>query len=357
MDTNEPFWKKTLTGIWGFFTEPLTLFALIISITICVFLVLEAVYPEFIKLTASKGIYWFQNNYPIFATTDDRKFSNSFVEWFGVFYGFLLPLLLVRAWEQLDRADREFDQEADAIKVLLEDVLLLDDEDFLTVKRNMVSELKRYVNHVLLKYDKEHIEKNEGMRKEGDNILQGIRSNYKELIYRGGGVKASRLEPLTTELLKRLNDAIDIRGDRIATFGERLFESLRIVALGTSLIWLVPFYFLDFQSGLFGSFLKLSVTFLIIIVLTVIYDLDDPFGGAWKVSKTPWVDLQSEIQRSLDDLEQQAPQTPTATSNKEHRSNPSPRKIKMGGPGIPQLLWAGGLSLLYFLLISPKRGK
>src|SRR5690349_12629334 len=127
MTRNENSWDKFTVSFREFFKEPLTFYTIIISLVISLFIVLEAIYPKFIILTSRMGFFWLQEYYPIFATSDDRLFSKDFVEWFGVFYGFLMPLLLVRAWEQLDRADREFDREADAIKMLLGDVLLLED--------------------------------------------------------------------------------------------------------------------------------------------------------------------------------------------------------------------------------------
>jgi len=302
MDTT----KNSKTTFFGFlrssFTEPLTIYTLIISFSISLFIILEAVYPRFVIWTASQGFFWLQAHYPIFVTEQDKSFSQGFVEWFGVFYSFLLPLLLVRAWEQLDNADREFDREADAIKVLLEDIMLLDDKNFLAFKFTMVRRLYIYTRHVLKRHTVEHLKQHMSLKTHGDNLLQGIRAGYKKLIYRGGGKKASQLEPVTTELLERLNEAIDVRGDRIAIFGQRLFESLRIIATLTSVIWLIPFYFLPFQSGILGVFLKLSVTFLIIFVLTVIDDLDGPFTGYWTITIDSWRDVEKETKSSLDNL-------------------------------------------------------
>src|SRR5688572_9477315 len=185
MTRNRRSWDKYIESVREFFNEPITFYTLAISLIISLFIVLEAVYPRFVIGMSSIGIFWFQEHYPIFATSDDRLFSQNFVEWFGVFYGFLMPLLLVRAWEQLDRADREFDREADAIKMLLGDVLLLDNT-FLGLKKTMVGELKAYIQHVLSSYKVEHQDSHIELRNTGDAILQGIRINYKELIYGGG---------------------------------------------------------------------------------------------------------------------------------------------------------------------------
>jgi hypothetical protein len=291
--------KSMKTSLERFLNEPITIYTLIIGLAICLFIILEALYPKFVTVTSAIGWFWLEDHYPRFVTEGDRNFIVNFVEWFGVFYGFLLPLLLVRTWEQFDRADREFDREADAIKVLLEDILLLNDEPFLSFKLKMVLRLHLYCRHILKRYKIEHKKENAFLKKHGDNLLQGLRVGYKNLIYRGGGKDASQLEPVTTELLERLNDAIDVRGDRISIFRQRLFETLRFVAICTSTLWLIPFYFLYFKVGIFGSLLKLGVAALIILVLTIIDDLDNPFGGIWRINVVIWEEVLAESGSSL----------------------------------------------------------
>lgn len=301
--------KTIIKKIKIFLSEPITLYTLSLGLSICLFIIVEALYPRFVTFTSRIGWFWLDNHYPKFVTDGDRAFIVNFVEWFGVFYGFLLPLLLVRTWEQFDRADREFDREADAIKVLLEDILLLDDRDFLPFKLKMTLRLHLYCRHIRKRYKLEHKKENVYLKKHGDNLLQGIRTGYKNLIYRGGGKGASQLEPITTELLERLNDAIDVRGDRISIFRQRLFETLRFIAIITSALWLIPFYFLNFEVGVFGSLLKLGVAALIVLVLTIIDDLDNPFGGTWRINMTIWDEVLAESRSSLYDLVDKASAT------------------------------------------------
>ena len=354
MDQIKNVFSKAWTGIREFLLEPLTIYSLIVAISVSVFIVLEVIYPDFVAWTSRQGITWFQVHYPVFTTSDDRLFSQGFVEWFGVFYGFLLPLLLVRAWEQLDEADREFDREADAIKVLLEDILLLDNR-FLALKRDMVAELQRYIKHVFKSYTIEHFETHTELRLEGNRILQGIRKHYKALIQGGEGKGTSLLEPVASELLDRLNDAIDTRGDRISIFGERLFQSLRLVAVVTSVIWLIPFYFLDFQSGLYGSILKLAVTFMIIFVLSIIHDLDEPFSGPWKVSMNSWIEVEKETNDAMDELKDQNVEPPMVMQETGTRNQPEPGKPKTDSLVLANFFLAGSLSLISLWLVFSKR--
>ncbi|MEW6406910.1 MAG: DUF4239 domain-containing protein, partial [Chloroflexota bacterium] len=233
-------------------------------------------------------------------------FVGNFIEWFGVLYGFLLPLILVRAWEQFDAIDREFDKEADTVKTFYEDVNLLGGE---TIDRKSILEsLLVYVNHVIENYPREA--DNRTLQTKGDDHLKKVREEYFKIVH-STFITRKEGEILATELLHQLNAIIDIRGDRIGLCNQRLFESLRFVALIASVIFVVPFYFVKFNQtyGILDSFLVFGVIFLVIFILSTIEDLDEPFYGSWRISIDPWNRLQEEIASLLN-----PPPAPPGTS-------------------------------------------
>lgn len=105
------------------------------------------------------------------------------------------------------------------------------------------------------------------------------------------------LEFLVPELFERLKEITDIRGDRISLASQRLFDSLRIVALITSILFVIPFYFAVFTSktGVLDIILIIGVTLLVIFIYMIIEDLDEPFHGTWKVSDDSWKNLLNDI--------------------------------------------------------------
>ena len=125
---------------------------------------------------------------------EGRDVVSNFIEWFGVLYGILLPLILVRVWEQLDEIDREFDREADAIKLLYEGIFYLKPE-YAMFGKKISGLLHQYVVHIL-KYYREEVKLTEDnidleqktlnkfeARLAGDKILEDIRKEYKELVF------------------------------------------------------------------------------------------------------------------------------------------------------------------------------
>ncbi len=307
-----------------------------------------------------------------FASLPDQTgnwFVSNFIEWFGVLYGILLTLILVRVWEQLDHIDREFDREADTVKILYADILFLQGKNAI-IGKNVITLLHNYVQHVLDNYpneikkvsdrriaggnttqpimqrfidsignylikmgnrimkskksdnmtiesDDKHIVDNKIIeqieqpdaemtaeitessdeRIKGDQILQDIRHEIRSLL-NSNVMRAKASEFLVKEFFHRLNELIDIRGDRIGLASQRLFDTLRLVVLVTSIIYVVPFYFVSlspFPAGLLDDALIIGVTLLVIFIYLTIEDFDEPFKGTWKISNESWQHILEEM--------------------------------------------------------------
>jgi hypothetical protein len=273
-------------------------------------------------------------------------FVSNFIEWFGVLYGILLPLILVRVWEQLDEIDRQFDREADAVKLLYEDLFYLQGE-YAVFGKEISKLLREYVVHVLRFYreeiktidsvppksDNEIVSKkqyqriyewvreqwrgsiqSEGETSElvdarlvGDKILENIRSQYRNLILFARKT-AKEPDAFILEIFRGHNEIVDIRGDRIAIASQRLFEGLRVVALIASITFVVPFYFVGFtpNTPLLDNILVVCVTLLVIFTFMIIEDFDEPFGGEWKITDDAWkrvLGYMDEHQQELENLD------------------------------------------------------
>jgi len=292
--------KSTLKNPWVF--EPTAMHTLLLSVVLCGFVILEAYFPEIVSYLANHGFKYIEDLE--FFPDKSYDFVFSYIEWAGVLYGFLMPLILVRAWEQFDKIDREFDREADTLKIMYEDISLFHKNND-KLKRAIYDLLFKYINHVI-KHHADEAETNSPERDEGDECLRRVRKEYYELFH--PSVKKNKeADALSSETLRQLDKLIDIRGDRISLSNQRLFESLRFVSLITSVIFALPFYFVKFHyQGAYGfldSTLVFGVIFLIIFILTTIEDLDEPFIGSWKISMEPWRRIQKEIGKALTELE------------------------------------------------------
>jgi len=259
--------KSLKSSITSFFNEPLTVYTIIISLLISVLIVAEVIYPRIAVWFAEAGLPFFKDQFPEFVTADDKLFAQNYIEWFGMLYGILISLALIRAIEGFDKINQEFETESANVKALHEIILLIDEKHFLSFKRNMMCKLHVYCRHTLKRYGLEDRSENAYIKRHGDNILKAMRTDYNNLICQLGEKKSKKFEVVKTEFLGYLNKIIERRENRFALLQQVSFNDLRLLVIASTLLWLIPFYFLNYETGIFGSFLKLGVTFVIIMML------------------------------------------------------------------------------------------
>lgn len=325
-------------------------------------------------------------NIDIASSSTGSLFLSNFIEWFGVIYGLLIPLIMVKIWEQLDAIDREFDREADTVKILYEDIFFLEGK-CAEIGKDIAPLLRNYVVHVINGYQQEikildddlskpterpthsevleqfirktqritnfvridlnvlkelfsrliqRLQKvwnkarrlgNENVQSTnlsepvnqkliGDQLLEEVRHKFRSF-FLPNVITTKGSEILVNEMFHRLNEIVDIRGDRISLASQRLFETLRIVALITTIIFLLPFYFVGFtpETRLLDEILIIGVTLLVIFIYLILEDLDEPFGGIWKIESITWKRLLQEMDSAerkteLENLTMKEPESP-----------------------------------------------
>jgi len=254
--------KSGLSRILNFFTNPMVLGA---------FFSIDVVIIRF---------YIFRKYYYIFE--GDFKLIESFIEWFGVAYGLFIALVLVNVWKQFDDTEREFDREADAVFMLYQSVRQMGGANvkIRKLKADIIKSIKVYVAHVNQNYIREY-EKID-VRDAGDRILEKIRDRIGEVIH------TKEKEAITSALIKEFNDAVDVRGDRISASKQRVPSPVWVISLASSILWLIPFLWLDFKNDWIAIILEGGVVAIVTSILAIIRDLDDPFDGVWRIDTTEW---------------------------------------------------------------------
>lgn len=281
----------------SFRSDPWVKYAIIMVGLYAIFYYVRIHYTEIVSVPIIARLKILES-YPAFMTNDDIELNKSFVEWFGVLYGFLLPLILIKVWEQFETLERNFDKEADSVRAFAEDVMLLPN-DMKDKKVKMLFIAKKYAEHIQDHYIQEGSKETDS-KKGGDEIINKLRTELSTFF--NSKKNLPNLAPLLSHLLNQLNTIIDVRGDRISNSKQRLFSGLRWVAGLASFVWLIPFYFLDLELGLYGDGLVLAVTILIVYVLHKIEDLDEPFYRKWRLEKSVWKNLEDHIQSQITTL-------------------------------------------------------
>ena len=232
--------------------------------------------------------YWLHKGFEDKIQNDYFLLQN-FIEWFGVPYGLLLALVLVYIWTQFDNLELEFDREADAVFSLYVTLSMVVNPSLTGYKDEIIILIKSYVSHVLQNYSTEWMESERKTKLLGYDILRNIRS------YIGDLVHGNENEVITSELLSLVNELHDVRGDRISRSKQRIRKSMLILAIASSILWLIPFITLVFHNFILGNILTGGTTLIVVALLQIIYDLDEPFGGTWAVDMESWSELSNRI--------------------------------------------------------------
>jgi hypothetical protein len=220
-----------------------------------------------------------------FLLEPDMVLLQNFIEWFGIAYGLLLALVLVNVWSQFDLLEKDFDSEAAAVSALYQTVSFI--KSMNPMQGRIIKYIQSYIRHVLDNYAIEH--KNVKARANGKEILDQIGQAILVTL------RGEEMNMLSGEIIKKWNDIKDFREDRISRSRQRIPNGVWMLAILSSILWLIPFYGLDFRNDLIAIFLTGGVTFVVITMLVVIKDLDDPFDGTWTISLDEWEFIEEEM--------------------------------------------------------------
>ena len=214
--------------------------------------------------------------------SEDRNIIGNFIEWFGVVYGVTLALVVVEVWKNFTMINNEVDREADALVLLLRTVSYLNDQKALT---EFAKRLKAYSDLIL---------NNQGHTKEAKEKLDRIHE------WIGQTINDEETPPiLAREMIRLINEAIDLRGDRLAHEKERIPKAFWIIVIVASTLWLICFFGLEIRGWLVALFICGSATFIVTSLLFIIADLNQPTIGFFKISYEPFEVLDREISRVL----------------------------------------------------------
>jgi hypothetical protein len=216
----------------------------------------------------------------------DMQLLQSFIEWFGVVYGLLVALVIVNVWSQFESLERGFDHEVDAVSALYQTALYIKSKKLMDER--LIEHIQSYIRHVLDSYAIEH--KKLEVRARGKEILDDIGQTIL-----GTFSGNAEMSVLSAELLKEWNEIRDVRGDRISISSQRIPNGVWMLLVLSSILWLIPFYGLNFQNDLITVFLTGGVTFIVITMLVVIRDFESPFDGTWTISLDEWEYLEKVI--------------------------------------------------------------
>lgn len=225
----------------------------------------------------------------------DSNLLQNFIQYAGIPYGFLLAHIFLKVWDQFDKLNRVFDAEVDEVAFLFETILLLGREGKIDIlKRKMIHRIYQYVTHVIDYFTQESFVPEH--RFGGDNLLRQIKYESLSAIQIIG-------EDAGAALLSATNNVILARNERVVSTQQRLHGYFWALSVIFTILWVLPFIVIRFESDVFGFFFVIVAIFIGMSILIAIKDLDNPFDGFLRLTPESWKHLSDEITFTIQDIE------------------------------------------------------
>lgn len=240
----------------------------------------------FLLLALALWIFFFYGGLHFKICQSDVQVIGGFIEWFGVLYGLLMAMLLIEAWTNFNRVVEEIDKEADALQMLYWTAQCLRRKD---AAQHIGKTILAYVDGVL---DTPGFE-TEAQRHAAEKQIKTLHRKVTQAI------TDSEHVAICTELLARMNEARDARGDRLAHARNRVHPVLWGALIVNSVIWLLAFFGLPIQNLVVSLLVVGGAVFAVALLLLIVHDLSLPFEGVMVAKFEPFETLRCNLDASL----------------------------------------------------------
>jgi hypothetical protein len=242
---------------------------------------MSAIRPRFFIVTAAAvfvaiaGHLYLENTLGL---SDDIGSVGAFVTAVGTLYSVLTAFTVVSVWTEFTDTDRSIKREARELSELWRYVGYVSDEAGASRARVAI---ERYRDEVI---------NTEWPAMEAGLSADAADDEFFEMADAVNAieVKTSRDVPAWAEAVRTLGEVSDARAERIVLVQLRMPRLLRILLYMATVTLISGASLLGFSSELIGGAVIAFTVMVSLLVLEVIDDIDDPFGGAWGVSAVPF---------------------------------------------------------------------
>jgi hypothetical protein len=200
----------------------------------------------------------------------------AFVTAIGTLYSVLTGFTVISVWEQFTDTDRAVKREARGLAELWRYVGYVEDAAGVGRARGAI---ERYRDEVVAK---------EWPAMVAGTTTVAAEEEYFQMADAVNGMKiaTARDVPAWAEAVRTLGEVSDARGERAVFVTIRMPRLLRLLLYIATVSLVVGMALLGFENTLVGVVVLAFTVVVSLLVLEVIDDLDEPFGGAWAISST-----------------------------------------------------------------------
>jgi membrane associated rhomboid family serine protease len=231
------------------------------------------------------GIY-IRSNFQTTNLLNDLGGISIFASIFGTLFGILAAFIVVEVWGQYNKTAQLIDDEANGLEKLFRLTLFFRDSKF---TKNVKTTLFNYMQNIV---DDNFTLLSEGSRSAKNGKL------FREISNKLNEVKFDddHDNVIFSHIVSAYDELSTTRTNRISQSIARLPSILKIFLYVCIIIALNTVLFLPFQSLFLYLISIASISFVLIMVLSVIEDLDNPFVGAWNLNTEPYLRVMAHIE-------------------------------------------------------------
>jgi Protein of unknown function (DUF4239) len=210
-------------------------------------------------------------------TEETNELVGHFLSFTGVFYGIILGLVAVGAWETYNDAGARVDTEAARLAALYRDVTQLPEP----YRGDLQLQVRMYTSAVI---DKEWAHQRVGEPPaEGDRPMSSIGAKLFAV-----PITTKNVEVTVTEAARQFNSLVEARRARIQSVGAAIPGSLWYVLVVGTMIIIVMTWMLNIANKRLDVAINLLMGSLMGTVLAFIIAMDNPYRGELSVSSAPY---------------------------------------------------------------------
>lgn len=200
----------------------------------------------------------------------------NYLQALGTVYAVLLAFVVSTVWAQFNEARSLVDQEANEVVDLFRTTDGLPDAE----RKVVQAALRRYVDRVLDEEWRAMACGDERVSEQVGGELDGIWESLH--CFEPTNVCHTTLH---AEALTRFNDLSDARTLRLTSARARIPYGLKLFLVVGALVMIGSMYLVGVESFRMHAIMTGALAGAISHILYVVFDLDDPFAGAWQVSR------------------------------------------------------------------------
>lgn len=238
--------------------------------------------------------YIFENKFHYEKVFEDVSSWGTFFTVYGVLYAILAGFLIIESINKYNALQSCIDDEINNIQDIRDLAKYLECDKVITNK--IMRELLDYLNYVINNDWREMERGNKELDSDTSREMYEIYSAINKI-----KIESKKDEIALKILMGKMVEITTLRTKRISLSAQKMPDSLKLLMKTMSLVVVIGFLALGVHSIMAHIFMVASILASVLILHSIILDIDHPFDGTWNLSPEPYITLRNKMNRQAEE--------------------------------------------------------